>query len=440
MRLVVTSGPCVTFSLKCGSKQRRSSRQQPTDVRPTPLRSQHGGTGDATPPQSPSFRQFHLPGYSHKHHGKQADSPSQLPLDVLKLDCLPPPPYTPEVPSRHRVLARGEGQGTPYHPPQDTTYIIELQDTQRSQESQGTNFGQETKKMASEQETQGSHFCQEQQVTTLRDEPQGVSCQQESQSTHNQDVAIESHEIDAGQSLNSISDDDRSLDRNMADVFQDGDIMEPNNASFSRTMQLTNVPSLEEKAPVNCNDGSLPLSTSQSPAQDNGRESFLSQIRQFNKAELKRLSDCPQSNTSDKIHNTTSKSSCTPEEVHPTADDGKVLLSASQSPQHVNGRESFLSQIRQFNKATLRKLPDSENNSAAVPFQRKPSKSSWIPEEALSTDMEDERDGVQESVDAGSLFTALTQVLQNRARVLQDTLTSADEYDSDSCSDDEWDL
>lgn len=46
---------------------------------------------------------------------------------------------------------------------------------------------------------------------------------------------------------------------------------------------------------------------------------------------------------------------------------------------------------------------------------------------------------VQECVDADSLFAALAQVMHSRAKVLQDTLSSIGEYDSDS-SDGEWEL
>ena len=70
MRLVITSGPCVTFSLKSSSKQRRrSSRRQHVRVQPTPLRTQQSGSHDVTPPGSPTFSQFHLPGYPHQQCG-----------------------------------------------------------------------------------------------------------------------------------------------------------------------------------------------------------------------------------------------------------------------------------------------------------------------------------------------------------------------------------
>ena len=96
VRLVITSGPCVTLTLKPDSKQRKHfSRQQPTGVRPTPLRTQHSGSCDVTPPGSPTFRLFHLPGYPYKQHGGAVESPSQLPMEVMRLDCVPPPPYTP---------------------------------------------------------------------------------------------------------------------------------------------------------------------------------------------------------------------------------------------------------------------------------------------------------------------------------------------------------
>ncbi|KAJ7331211.1 hypothetical protein OS493_019992 [Desmophyllum pertusum] len=132
VRLVISSGPCVTFSVKPACKQRkRSSRRQQAGVRPTPLRTQHRGQHDVTPPGSPTFKRFHLPGYPHhKQRGTAVDSPSQLPFDVMHLDCMPPP-YTPEVPSRHRVLARGEEEhgGREGQEPQGTSHQQEPQDT-----------------------------------------------------------------------------------------------------------------------------------------------------------------------------------------------------------------------------------------------------------------------------------------------------------------------
>ncbi|KAJ7331203.1 hypothetical protein OS493_019983 [Desmophyllum pertusum] len=82
VRLVISSGPCVTFSVKPACKQRkRSSRRQQAGVRPTPLRTQHRGQHDVTPPGSPTFKRFHLPGYPHKQRGTVVDSPSHLPFD-----------------------------------------------------------------------------------------------------------------------------------------------------------------------------------------------------------------------------------------------------------------------------------------------------------------------------------------------------------------------
>lgn len=509
VRLVITSGPCVTFFLKPSGKQRRrSSRRQTADVRPTPLRTQHIRSHDVTPPRSTSFRQFHLPGYPHEHRRKVADSPSQLPLDAMSLDCLPPPPYTPEVPSRHRVLARGKGQETPPRQSQDTNYLEEPQGSQGSQQPQGTqgsqdpqesNFEQEPHAPTIREEPQGAHCSPNQLDIIFRDEAQGNLCQQESWDTPSRDVAME--RIENGLSSNPVTSDEGSCKRNLADVLQSGSIMEEDSAPHSNIMQQENMLSLDAETPVACDDSALSSSINQSPTRGNGRESFLSQIRQFNKANLKRRVDCPQSKAPDELHSipdetthtpnqmqsttedcglsspanqspphdygresfisqiqqfnkaklkriadcpqrkTPGETSHTPDEMHSTTEDCSLSSPANQSPTHDDGRESFLSQIQQFNKAKLRKSSGSPTSSTFDQLQSNSGKSCCTVPELQSTD--DAEDDAQENIDAGSLFTALTRVMRSRARVLHDTLSSADECDTDSNSDgsdEEWEL
>ena len=61
---------------------------------------------------------------------------------------MPPPPYTPEVPSRHRLLAKGgEGQE-----PQGSPYQEESQDTHHQQEPQGDLNQQEAQDIPNQEE------------------------------------------------------------------------------------------------------------------------------------------------------------------------------------------------------------------------------------------------------------------------------------------------
>ena len=433
VRLVITSGPCIRFCLKRGDKQtRRSSRHQTADVRPTPLRTEHRRAHDMTPPRSPSFREIHLPGY-----------PSQLSLDVLSLECLPPPPYTPEVPSRHRVLARGgRGQGTPCRHPQETTYVIRSQITQSIQEPKDNNFGQDAQDPCSSLGPQHAHVCQEQhnscfgqeQQETLKDERQGVPHQQELQGSPNQDGVMEI--FDNGQEpSNSINDDKGNFEESMSKIkgmFEDGVILGQDNAPHASIVKKEKVLLLGEDV---CTDSSLLSSDVQCPEHGNNRESFPTQLQQFNKAKLKPLAGCPQSNPSEELCSPSSESCHPLAAIQTTVDDGRLSAVTSQSPPSVDGRESFLSQIRKFNKAKLRKLPDDWLKSTS-------DENSCTPEDIKPT-MEGKEDGTRKSLDTGSLFNALTQVMQNRARVMHDTLSSADEFDSDSSfdnSDDEWEL
>ena len=361
VRLVITSRCSVQFSFMCGYKQ-RSLGQLTTNLQPTPLRTHCTRPHDATPPQSPSFKQFHPPRYTQRNH-RVAESPSQLPLDVLSLDCfIPPPPYTPEVPSRHRVLARGkEEPGTPVR------CLGELQHTHCNQEVHDTIF---------QEEEQSSSLGQQQQ-------PQGSHCSQDSQYATNRDEG-----------------------------------------------KLEQQQSVEETVIEETQDNSSPSSSIKSIARSNGRECLLSHIQQFKQANLRSLGDCPQRNT--------------PKDM-PSSSDDCHLPSATglHSPPQEKSRESFLSQVRQFNKATLRKSSGCPGQNIPCQLRGNSIANEGLPEDVLSsaesgTNMVQVNDA-QECVDADDLFAVLAQVMHSRAKVLQDTLSSVEEYDSDS-SDSEWDL
>ena len=405
MRLVITSGPCVTFSLKSSSKQRRrSSRRQHVRVQPTPLRTQQSGSHDVTPPGSPTFGQFHLPGYPHQQCGAAVDSPSQLPMDVMRLDCMPPPPYTPEVPSRHRVLAKGaEGQG-----PQEYSYPKESQGTHYQQEQQGDPNSLEPQDIPNQeeqvdttyqQERQGTHHQLDQQDAInqqkIQDNP--YMNQEELQDYLYQEVAMEV--TDDRQSsfhfvkpATCISDGSKAdFEENIADAFQHGNITEQDyilnpiiNARLLEEKMLS-----EEKEPL-INETTRDTSTGLDPSVRNND-----------------------------------------------------LSTTSKSPAARNGGESFLSQIRQFNKEKLKKLATSSSQKC----QSISSGSSYTSGELKWK--EDEKDsiqynGEQEDVDATDLLSVLKRVMKNRARSLHDTLSSADEGDSsnddDGDGDDEWEL
>jgi len=404
VRLVITSGPCVTFSLKSGSRQRRcSSRRQPIRVRPTPLRTQQRGSQDVTPPGRPSFTQFDLPGYPLKQHGAVVDSPSQLPMDVMRLDCMPPPPYTPEVPSRHRLLAKGwKGQG-----PQESPYQEESQDNHHQQEQQGDPNGKEARDIpnqeeqvdsTSQQELQESHHQLGPQNTTYQQQIQDNPYQEELQGCHCQEVTMEV--MDERQSSNTtlylldpatgISDGNKAnFEKKMPDAFQHGKIIEqeyiPN--PVINAMQLEQKTSSEEREPV-INETTRDTSTLLDPAVGNND-----------------------------------------------------LSSTIKSPAASNGGESFLSQIRQFNKEKLKKLATwSSEKCQSI------SSGCYYTSDELKW-KEGGKDsikynGKQENIDATNLLSVLNRVMKNRARALHDTLSSADEDESsnDDDDDDEWEL
>ena len=371
MRLVVTSGPCVTLSLKSGSKQRRcSSRQQPFGVRPTPLRTLQRGSEDVTPPGSPTFRQFHLPGYPHTPFGAAVDSPSQLPMDVMRLDCMPPPPYTPGVPSRHRLLAKGgEGQG-----PQESPYREKSQDNHHQQEQQGDPDRQEAWDIlnqeervdsSSQQELQGSHHQLGPQNATYQQQIQDTPYQEEVQDYHCREVAMEV--TDERQSSNTSL---HFLDPATCSSDGDGDdsmLLEEKTSSEEKERSInetTRDTSTLSDSAVGNNDSSP---KSKLPATRNGGETFLSQIRKFNKENLKKLATC----SSEKCQSISSGSNCTLDELK-----WKEC-----------GKDSI-----QYN---------------------------------------DE----QENIDATNLLSVLNRAMKNRARALHGTLSSADEGESSSDDD-----
>ena len=407
VRLVITSGLSVQFSLMCGRKQ-RSLGPQATNVQPTPLRTYCTRPHDATPPQSPPFKQFRPPGYPQRNHGV-AESPSQLPLDVLSLDCLPPPPYTPEVPSMHRVLARGRVEPvTPVRCPE------ELQHTHCNQEVQVTIFQEEeqSSSLGQQQQPQVTHCSQDSQHASNRDE--GKPERQQLQSSSSVQKPMVTMEIIDCEDINT---DD-------ADMFQDVGQMGQHHDSHSSIVQQRNKP---ETVIEETQDNTSPLSSSQSTASSNGRECLLSQ--QAKQANLRSLGDYPQINAS--------------KDMSYSSDDCLPSATNQLSPPQENSRESFLSQIRQFNKEKLRKFSGCPGQTIPCQLQRNPSANEGLPEDVPQS-VESETDSmqvndVQECVDADSLFAALAQVIHSRAKVLQDTLSSIEEYDSDS-SDGEWEL
>ena len=394
----------------CGRKQ-RSSGQQATNVQPTPLRTYCTRLHDATPPQSPSMKQFRPPGYPLRNHGV-AESPSQLPLDVLSLDCLPPPPYTPEVPSRHRVLATGKVEPvTPVRCPE------ELQQTHCNQEVQDTIFQEEeqSSSLGQQQQPHGTHCSQDSQHARCNSDEGKPERQQLQSSSSVQKPMVTMEIIDC----EDINTDD-------ADMFQDVGLMGQHHDSHSSIVQQRNKPeTVIEETQYNTS----PSSSSQSTARSNDRECLLSHIQQFNQANLRSLGDCPQINAS--------------KDMSYSSDDCLPPATNQLSPPQENSRECFLSQIRQFNKEKLRKSSGCPGQTIPCQLQGNPSTNEGLPEDVLLS-VESEEDSmqvndVQECVDADSLFAALAQVMHSRAKVLQDTLSSIGEYDSDS-SEGEWEL
>ena len=419
---------------------RRSSKCQTGAVRPTPLRTQNGRSHEGTPPHSPLVKQPHLPGYPHSRRKEVADSPSALPLMSLNLDCLPPPPYTPEVPSRHRVLAKGdEGPGTPCGKPQDITYVADPQATQRSQTAQETLGSQapyvNEQPLSTHFHEGPSHCSVAQQDMALQDEVRSGLYEQQLQHNHSQRVVMEI--ADVGDALIPFSDSKGTLEGDVTRQFEDGETLEQNNTPCSSIMLQEKTVSLE---------GDTWIDNSQSLAQDDGTESFLSQIRHFNKSNLKKLEEPSQTSACEESNSMASGRSHTPEAVQTSVvHDCRLSSMVTHSSSPCDDRESFLSQIRIFSKSKLRKISQSPESSVSDGHNQVPSQSGKSPcnPEEVCVKSEDDQDGEPESIDAGSLFAALTQAMKSRAIVMHDTLSSADEFDFDSSFDDsgdEWEL
>lgn len=420
---------------------RRSSKCQKGAVRPTPLRTHNGRSHEGTPPCSSLVKQPHLPGYPHSQCKEVADSPSQLPLMSLTLDCLPPPPYTPEVPSRHRVLAKGdEGPGSPCGIPQDTTYVVDPQATQRSQTRQETLGSQVpcvcVRPLSTHFHQGPSHCGLAQQDMALQDEVQSELHEQQLQHNHSQGVVMEIADI--GDTLIPFSDGKGTLEGEVARQFHDGETLAQDSVPCSSIMQQEKTVSLEEDTWIDSSSTSL--------AQDDGTESFLSQIRHFNKSNLKKLEEPLQTSACEEANSMASGRSHTSEALQTSVvHDCRLSSVMNHSPSPCDGRESLLSQIRQFNKTKLRKRSQSPESSVSDAHNQAPSQSGKTPctPEEVCVRSEDDRDGEPESIDAGSLFATLAKVMKSRAKVMHDTLTSADEFDSDSSFDDsdvEWEL
>jgi len=423
VRLVITSGPLVTFCLKRGSKiSRRTSNHQSQkigNVQSTPLQTQHRGSHEVTPPSSPSIRQQHqLPVY-YSHHREEADSPSQLPLNSLTLDCLPPPPYTPEVPSQHRMLARG--QESSCGGPQDTTYVMKPQLLQGTQNTWQTN---------PVHDAQGNHFRAGETVIAMETDSEG---------TDTFDELPESQE-DPGQQELLWSCTSNEIMEILPTCAVSGD-KENKCGQSPETVLASNYVQEEKNSKKDLpDDRGLLSSNSKSPTHCNGGESFLCQIRKLSKPNPRRVSDSQQESASIDLKIEPSELSQEEETIEVESD--YCRSSAKQSPQSVDTRESFLSQIQQFDKAKLKKLSPSPGCKVSDRYlQRRQREFSHKPEELTS---EDAKDFWQESIDSETVLSALKQVLQHRARVMHDTLTSMQEFDSyssnDDTSDDEWDL
>jgi len=310
-------------------------------------------------------------------------------MAVMRLDCMPPPPYTPEVPSRHRLLAKG-GEG---HEPQGTPSQIEALDIPNQEEQLDIAF---------QQELQGTHHQLGSQNITYQQQPQDNPYQEKPLEYHFQEFAMEVK--NERQPLNTtyllpvnpiINDDNKAgFKENMANAFQVSNITEQNyapNPVMNATPREEKISSEENEALINettremspgldpaAGNNSLPISTSsQLPVARTGRESFLSQIRQFNKAKLKKQASCPESNSCLQLQSISSESNCTSDELR-WGEDGKESI--------------------QYNHE-------------------------------------------KQNVDATNLLSVLKQVMKNRARSLHDTLSSTDEGNSSNDDDDdEWEL
>lgn len=126
---------------------------------------------------------------------------------------------------------------------------------------------------------------------------------------------------------------------------------------------------------------------------------------------------------------------------------------ASQSPVPGNGRESFLSQIGQFNKTILKKPLVNSEVINCNQFQRIYNKSDPETDDQIQITKDEKNSsqgsGAQEKGDPVDLLSALRQAMKHRVKVLHDTLTEegngSDDNDDDDSFDDndnenEWEL
>lgn len=112
---------------------------------------------------------------------------------------------------------------------------------------------------------------------------------------------------------------------------------------------------------------------------------------------------------------------------------------ASQSPVPGNGRESFLSQIRQFDETILKKPFVNSEVIDYNQFQRISNKSDPEADDRIQITKDEKNssqgNGVQEKGDPMDLLSVLRQAMKHRAKVLHDTLTDegrgSDDNDDD---------
>ncbi|EDO27233.1 predicted protein, partial [Nematostella vectensis] len=110
VRLIITAASPIRLTLKPGSERSSQRRLQSEALPSTPLRNQQRqGPYARCPPLSSTPVQ--LPGYwdtcTQPIAAQAQQSPSIIPLHTMTLASSPPPPYTAEPLTEHRVLERG---------------------------------------------------------------------------------------------------------------------------------------------------------------------------------------------------------------------------------------------------------------------------------------------------------------------------------------------
>lgn len=338
VRLVILSGPCVKFSVMSESKPRKRLRPEMVREEATPLQTQYHGSHNMTSPGSPTSRGLHPPGYQQNLCDAVIDSPSQLPMGVMNLNCMPPPPYTPEVPLRHRVLARGE----------------------------------EGNKEIDGQAQQCIDFIQEPQITQDQQVPLDIQHQQEPLGVLRQQIQNAST-----QQEEVIDTNESSFNGNKETVPQESGIMENDDAPAQIfILEEFDVPSMEREALINDSQGEMstrlvpppplppPLesddgspSASPSSVPGSGRESFLSQIRQFDKTSLKKPDVNPEVTNCNQLQRISFKS-------NPGLDDMRQMTKEKKNSPQGNGAlekgdsMDLLSALRQAMKHRAKVLHD----------------------------------------------------------------------------------